>query len=175
MVGQNQNSNMLGQEELFQFFVQHGLCFCTLEHPPVFTVEAMLPYLDGVVRGAICKNLFLCDKRSGRLYLLVAEHSRAVRLADVAKLVGAKELRLASEAALYATLGVRQGCVTPFGLINDKERGVSAVVVDAVLLDERRVDAAVNFHPLVNTATTMLTTADFRKFLDIMGHTVVQF
>ena len=105
----------------------------------------------------------------------MAEHSRAVRLADVAKLVGAKELRLASEAALYATLGVRQGCVTPFGLINDKERGVSAVVVDAVLLDERRVDAAVNFHPLVNTATTMLTTADFRKFLDIMGHTVVQF
>lgn len=164
----------LGKEELFDYLREHGLPFRNVEHPPVFTVEAMLPYLEGVVEGAICKNLFLVDKRSGRLYLLAAEHSRAVRLADVARLVGAKELRLASEAALYAALGVRQGCVTAFALLNDAAHAVSGVLVDAALLDESR-HPAVNFHPLVNTATTSLATSDFCKFLALTGHTVIQF
>jgi Ala-tRNA(Pro) deacylase len=190
-LGQNQNQAVstvaaavvsprrrLGKAELFEFFCQNNLAFRNIDHPEVFTVEAMLPHLEGVVEGAICKNLFLVEKRrgsGGRFFLLAAEHTRTVRLADVAQLVGAKELRFASEEALYATLGVRQGCVTALGLVNDPDpRAVSAIVVDAALLDESRW-TAVNFHPLVNTATTTLSTADFRKFLALTGHTVIQF
>jgi Ala-tRNA(Pro) deacylase len=107
----------------------------------------------------------------------VAQHDRPVRLADVVKLLpGAKELRLASEDKLFNALGVRQGCVTPFGLINDcaEEKLVSAVLVDAALLDPGRY-AAVSFHPLVNTATTTVATGDFLRFLSLTGHVVVEF
>ena len=46
-------------------------------------------------------------------------------------------------------------------------------VVETFLLDQTLADAdIVNFHPLTNTATTALTQADFRRFLDSLGRTL---
>lgn len=53
----------------------------------VFTVEAMMPYLEQIP-GAICKNLFLKDKKK-KLYLLSCVHDVEVKLNDIAKAVGA--------------------------------------------------------------------------------------
>jgi Ala-tRNA(Pro) deacylase len=55
--------------------------------------------------------------------------------------------------------------VTPFGAINDRGGRVT-VVLDAALMDEARL----NFHPLVNTRTTGLASADLVKFLRATGH-----
>jgi Ala-tRNA(Pro) deacylase len=62
-------------------------------------------------------------------------------------------------------LGVTPGSVTPFGLINDREGRVH-VVLDACLAG----DGPVNFHPLVNTATTTIAAADLITFLRATGH-----
>ena len=51
-----------GKSQLFEFFHQNGISYENIEHPEVFTVEAMLPYLTGLT-GAVCKNLFLKDKK----------------------------------------------------------------------------------------------------------------
>jgi len=59
-------------------------------------------------------------------------------------------------------------------LINDAAQAVSGVLIDAALLEEGR-HPAVNFHPLVNTATTTLATAEFRKFLALTGHKIILF
>ena len=60
---------------------------------------------------------------------------------------------------------MRPGSVTVFALINDPEHRVR-LVLDKALLDHEPV----NFHPLVNTATTAISIQglmDFLKALDI--------
>ena len=63
------------------------------------------------------------------------------------------------------TSGVLPGAVTPFGIINDKDRKVK-VVLDRDLMGFDPVNA----HPLVNTMTTALSPQDLVKFLEAEGH-----
>jgi Ala-tRNA(Pro) deacylase len=55
--------------------------------------------------------------------------------------------------------------VTPFALINDRQRRVN-VILDARILAADRV----NCHPLVNTATTTIATGDLMAFIASTGH-----
>jgi Ala-tRNA(Pro) deacylase len=57
--------------------------------------------------------------------------------------------------------------VSPFGLINDRSAGVR-VLIDSTL----RSAARVGFHPNVNTATVVLSFADFQRFLASRGNPV---
>jgi len=163
-------SNHMGKAELFNYFTENGIDYDNVDHPAVFTVEEMMPHLK-TVTGAITKNLFLKDKKKN-LYLLSAKYDRDIKLNDIAKAIGAKELRFADESVMFEKLGVRQGCVTAYALVNDKEKSVKFVV------DKELVDGstdAVNFHPLVNTATTRISSKDFNKFLYLTRHQVIQF
>jgi Ala-tRNA(Pro) deacylase len=55
--------------------------------------------------------------------------------------------------------------VTPFGLINDRQRRVTLV------LDQQMLDAEwVNFHPLHNTASTTLLAAGLLRFVGELGY-----
>jgi Ala-tRNA(Pro) deacylase len=137
-------------------------------HPPVFTVDEALAHWHGI-DATHCKNLFLRNKKGTRHYLVVAEHSREVDLKRVADLVGDDRLSFGSPERLARCLGLTPGSVSPFGLLNDAARDVR-VVVDAGL----RASARVGFHPNVNTATLVLATTDFERFLQSTGH-VVQF
>jgi Ala-tRNA(Pro) deacylase len=62
-------------------------------------------------------------------------------------------------------LGVTPGSVTPFAVINDKDRRVT-VVLDTALM----AHAMLNFHPLVNTGTTTISREGLLKFLQSTGH-----
>ena len=161
--------NKFGKTELFGFFDENGIVYENIDHPEVFTVEAMMPYLTNV-KGAVCKNLFLKDKKKN-LYLLSAVHDKEIKLNDVAKTIGAKELRFADESVMLEKLGVTQGCVTAYALINDADKSVKFIV------DKNIVNGSypsVNFHPLVNTATTAVSCGDFNKFLTLTGHHVIE-
>ena len=53
------------------------------------------------------------------------------------------------------------GAVTPFAAVNDENHEVK------VILDEEMMEnKLLNFHPLVNTATTTITSKDLVKFLE---------
>jgi len=168
--GKPSDTKHFDKQRLFDYFKQNSISYDNIEHPEVFTVEAMLPYLKDVT-GAVCKNLFLKDKKKN-LYLLSAEHTKEVKMNDVAKKIGAKELRFADESLLFEKLGVTQGCVTAYALVNNPEKDVK-FIVDKSLVDGSH--PKVNFHPLVNTATTAITSQDFQKFLKLTGHAVLEF
>ncbi len=75
-------------------------------------------------------------------------------------MIGSARLSFGSAELMAETLGVTPGSVTAFGLINDEDRRVTFV------LDDRLAEAdQVNFHPLVNTATTTISREDFFRFL----------
>jgi Ala-tRNA(Pro) deacylase len=138
------------------------------EHPPVFTVDEALRHWRAI-DAAHCKNLFLRNKKGSRHYLVVAEHSRTVDLRQLAEQVGDDRLSFGSPERLARLLGLTPGSVSPFGLLNDTAHEVR-VVVDAGL----RQAARIGFHPNVNTATLVVATADFERFLESSGN-VVQF
>jgi len=165
------NNVKMGKEELFAYFKGKGIAFKNKDHPEVFTVETMMPYLTDV-RGLVGKNLFLKDKKKN-FYLLAARHDLDVNLAEVGKKVGVKDLRFADEASLYECLGVRQGCVSVYALVNDAATRRVTLLLDSALVADSC--EAVSFHPLVNSATTTLSVGDFKKFLASVGHTIKQF
>ena len=110
------------------------------------------------------------DKK-GKLYLLSALHDKPINLSDLGKKLKlpSGSLRFASEDLLFETLGVRQGCVTAYALINDVDEKKVTFLLDQDVLKFEKV----YFHPLVNTASTGISINDFKKFVSITGHEIV--
>jgi Ala-tRNA(Pro) deacylase len=152
-----------GRAELFALFDELGIASETVEHAPAFTVEDAQG-LRGQMPGGHAKNLLLKDKK-GSLWLVVAREEAAIDLKRLGKALGAKSWSFAKPEVMAERLGVTPGSVSPFGLINDRERALT-VVLDTKLMAQEPL----NFHPLVNTATTTLSGRDFRRFLDATGH-----
>ncbi|KAM4607256.1 prolyl-tRNA synthetase associated domain-containing protein 1 [Polymixia lowei] len=139
-----------------------------VEHPPVFTVEEMMPHLQEV-SGAVTKNLFLKDKKKKSLWLVSTRHDRQVNLNDLAKKLGlgSGNLRFADEAAMLEKLKVGQGCATALALFCDKDQSVK-FVLDSDLVNGGH--ERVYFHPMTNAATMGLKPDDLLKFLKETGH-----
>lgn len=152
------------RDDLFAHFDALGLVHTTYDHPPVFTVEeggdikARMP-------GGHTKNLFLKDK-SGRFFLVCALGSTIVRLNQLHKTLGCARLSFGSPEHMLALLGLTPGSVTAFGLINDRAHNITLVLDEALLASD-----PVNFHPLLNNATTAVSQADFRRFVADWGGT----
>ena len=153
----------LTRRQLLARLDELGIEAVTVEHEPVFTVEQSTE-LRETLPGAHTKTLFL-DDRGGYLVLVSAKDDTKVNLKALSKRLSAGRFSFGKAELLAEVLGVTPGSVTPFALINDRARRVTAVV-DAELLafDE------VNFHPLENTATTRVATRDLIRFIEACGH-----
>ncbi|MFN3805869.1 prolyl-tRNA synthetase associated domain-containing protein [Asticcacaulis sp.] len=150
------------QSTLLQVLNSWGLLPRTTAHEAVFRVGEGEEIKDKLP-GAHTKNLFLKDDK-GQLWLISAEQQTQINLKALPKVIGSGRLSFGSEDRLYQALGVRPGSVTALALINDPDHKVRFI------LDQRLYEAEiVNFHPLINTATTALDQADFRHFLNKLG------
>src|ERR1700722_12684654 len=151
-------------EDLLAYLASLSIETETVEHPPLHTVEDSQA-LRGDIPGGHTKNLFVKDKK-GNLFLLVLGETTVVDLKRVHEKIGAQgRVSFGSADLLEEVWGVRPGAVTPFGAINDKAVRVCVVLDDAMMRHER-----LNFHPLINTRTTGLKSADLVKFLRATGH-----
>jgi Ala-tRNA(Pro) deacylase len=151
-------------DELFAALDRLGIKHPTVSHPPLFTVEQSRG-LRGTIPGGHTKNLFLKDKK-GALYLVTAPEDAAIELKSLHRRLGATgRFSFGSAEQMLEVLGVTPGAVTPFGAINDEAGKVRVVLDEAMMRCER-----LNFHPLVNTRTTGLKSADLVKFLRATGH-----
>lgn len=140
-----------------------GIAAVTHRHPPLFTVEESKA-LRGDLPGGHCKNLFLKDRKD-RYWLVVALEDAAVPLNSFDRVIGSARLSFASGDRLWRVLGVRPGSVTPFALINDRERVVNVVLQKAMLDYD-----PLNYHPLSNDRTTAIAPADLLRFIRACGH-----
>ena len=149
--------------ELFSFLDKLQIKHSTIEHRPLFTVEDGRDLHDKIP-GLHCKNLFLKDKKD-KIWLVVMPGDKRADLGRLEKNLGSPRFSFAKAELLLEVLSLTPGSVTPFGLINDKEKRVSVVLDDEMLKSE-----LVNFHPLNNAASTTLSSLDLVKFIEALGY-----
>ena len=140
-----------------------GITYEKMEHKAVFTVDEAKT-IEGQLKGAGCKNLFLKDKKKN-YYLVVMLEDKRADLKALGKQLGTSNFRFCSEEILMEVLGLTKGSCTPFGIINDTENLVT------VLLDEEFKDKEkLLFHPNRNTATISISYDDLIKFIESENH-----
>jgi Ala-tRNA(Pro) deacylase len=153
---------MRTKDEFLAYLDQIGVAHDTVEHPAVFRVGEGED-VKAAIPGTHTKNLFLKDAKD-RLWLVSAEDHAVIDLKRLHHVIGSARLSFGAAALMEEALGVTPGSVTAFALVNDTARRVT-FVLDRTLAEAQRV----NFHPLVNTATTGVSGADFRRFLAAIG------
>ncbi len=153
--------------ELFDFLDELGIAHHTTEHAATFTVEEGR-HLKESMPGGHTKNLFMRDK-DGTIVLISAWAESQLKLNQLHKQIGTRRLSFASGELMEELLGVSPGSVTAFALLNDTAGRVRFIVDKALMAFDE-----VNFHPLVNTATTRLSSADLRKFVAATDHDLTE-
>jgi Ala-tRNA(Pro) deacylase len=157
---------LTSEKDLLEFLDDHHFPYLYRAHEAVFTcaeAEKKRPHLPGVST----KNLFLCDGKGKLFFLAVTACEKQLDLEALGSHIGARRLRFGSEANLSRLLGVTRGAVTVLGLLNDTERAVE-------LWMDRQVWESTQFlcHPLVNTATLVLSKETLEAFINLTGHTI---
>ena len=107
------------------------------------------------------------DGKGKKHFLVCVPETKYTDFKEIGEQVGAKKLGLASEERLEKYLGVEQGCVSPFGVLNDLEKSV-AVVMDGTLRD----DMIIGVHPNETTASIWLKYGDMKKIIIQNGSTL---
>jgi Ala-tRNA(Pro) deacylase len=157
---------MMTEQEFLAFLTAHGFEIRRTEHPAVFTCEeAEMHRTDA--NAVSTKNLFLCDKKARRFFLVVTACEKTVKLDALASQLGVSHLRFASEDNLMRLLGVTRGSVTMMGLVNDTEQRVE-LWIDAEIWQQELFQS----HPLINTATLVLTKTELERFFALTGHSI---
>ena len=153
------------EAHLLEFLDAQHIPYQRVEHPPVYTceeAERLRPRLPAVST----KNLFLQD-RQRTLYLVVTACEKKLDLKRLGQQLGAAKLHFGSEEKLQVVLGLTRGSVTVLGLINDVGHRVQ-LWVDAEIW--RQDDFLC--HPLVNTATLLLSRSSLERLFEISGHSI---
>lgn len=149
--------------QLFSFLNSVPIHHTTVEHPPLFTV-ADAKERGSDIPGAPTKNLFLKDDNN-TFWLISAHQETTIDLRWLAKNLPAKKLRFAQPELLRNYLEVEPGSVSWFALLNDTNKAVRPIL-DKTLFNYELV----GFHPLVNTATTLVTPEGLLQFAEALGY-----
>jgi Ala-tRNA(Pro) deacylase len=157
---------MMTEQEFLAFLDANGFTYQRMEHPAVFTCEEADAHRPDAP-SVSTKNLFLCDKKARRFFLAVTSCEKTVKLDRLSTQLGVPNLRFASEANLERLLGVTRGAVTMMGLANDVDH-----VVELWIDSEIWPGEFFQSHPLVNTATLVLSKTELERFFTLTGHTV---
>ena len=152
--------------DIYKFLEDHQVEYERHDHPPVYTVEdvdRLVPPLP----AAKTKNLFFCDNKGKRHFLVVVQGHKRVDMKALSNLLGSSKLRFGSPDRLKTYLGVDPGSVTILAVVNDVQKAVEVVVDKALWASD-----AFQFHPLVNTSTLVVSRNHLKRFFNKTGHEV---
>ncbi len=146
-------------EEVLKLLDSKNIKYDIIYHDEVHTIEDMdkLGLLD---KGYICKNLFLRDQKGKNHFVVSCLHSKTINLEQLAQKIGSSKLSFGSEERLDKYLKLKNGYVSPFGVINDDSKTV-IFVFDKDLVGQTRV----GFHPNTNKATVFVSFNDIKKII----------
>lgn len=152
------------KEQVFKELEKMGIEYEVVNHPPAFTTQEADAYIEGK-EGVRSKTMFMSDKKKRNFYLLILDDSKRLDIKKIGKLINEKSLRLGNEENLKSKMNLQFGAVSPFGLLNNKEKDIK-VYVDKEILNEK----IITFHPNENDVTIFIKINDMFKFFDNLNY-----
>ena len=150
--------NFIKKDKLLELLNSKGFFHTIYNHQPLFTVSDSEKF-RGNIDGVHSKNLFLKNKQN-KFFLFSCLENQIFNIKKISKSLSLGNVSFANEEKLFEILGLKAGSVSPFGLLNDKNKFVQ------FFLDKKIYESkTVNFHPMINTSTINLKTSDFIKVL----------
>lgn len=149
---------------VYEFLKKHNIPYTKYDHEAVFTAEEAKTKAAHVP-GRQTKNLFLCDDKKRRFYLVTIPDEKRADLKHLGLFLNEKSLRFAPADKMNDLLGIAPGSVSPLGLINDANHMVK-FYLDSELSQESKI----YIHPNINTATIAILMENFKKILTLTGH-----
>lgn len=152
------------KEQVFKELEKMGIEYEVVNHPPAFTTQEADAYIEGK-EGVRSKTMFMSDKKKRNFYLLILDDSKRLDIKKIGELINEKSLRLGNEENLKSKMNLQFGSVSPFGLLNNKEKDIK-VYVDKEILNEK----IITFHPNENDVTIFIKINDMFKFFDNLNY-----
>lgn len=153
------------KKDIYSFLDSNNIKYESIEHNPVFTMgelmDVELPYPE-----ADAKNLFLTDDKHSSYYLITIRGNKRVDLKEFKKNNNTRRLKFASDEELMNMLGLTQGSVSPFGILNDNNSDVHFFIDRDFFKD----NAMIGIHPNDNTATVFLKARDLVEIVEDHGN-----
>lgn len=140
---------------VYDFLDDLGVEYDRLDHEPAVGADVVQSITEALAPAVACKNLFVTNSKGDEFYLIVMRAEKHFTGRIVAGQIGSTRLSFASPELLERYLGVRPGCVSVLGLINDGGGRVE-LLVDADVYSAEYMRC----HPCVNTSSLRLKTAD---------------
>lgn len=141
------------------------ISYHSVEHVAVYTIDEMKK-INLPDAFCIAKNLFVRDDKKKHFYLISVQEEKPVDLKNLREIIGSWRLSFASENDLQEIMGLEKGSITPFGVLNDKNKSVK------VFIDERYNNRTIAIHPNENTMTVWLKTENLVELLRDHGSSV---
>ncbi len=152
------------KEIVLKFLDDNKIPYEITNHNPVYTMDDMIN--EGLdKKGTLAKNLFIRDQKGKRHFLITAHNDTAVNLKELGEKLGVGKVSFASPERLLKYLGLEPGCVSPMGLINDKDNAVE-LVLDQKLQGCQKMGV----HPNCHDATLWISFASLQKCVKLMGN-----
>ena len=151
-------------KDILKFLSENSIDYKRFDHPPVYTV-ADVHRLTPDLPGAKTKNLFFCDSKSDRHFLVVVPGDGRIDMKALPAVLESGRVRFGSPAQLKNYLGIEPGSVSLLAIVNDPQHAVE-VVIDEILWESK----AFQFHPLINTSTLVISKNGIQRFLSATGH-----
>ena len=170
------------RQKVYGVFDELGIPYEVFDHPPIHSA-AERKSKGIVVDGAICKNLFLCNKERTRYYLFVLPLDKRADLKALQSALGETRLSFGDADMLWELLRITPGSVSLLNIIGAYgETGVAEAAAAAdvpvkpplkFLIDaETLAVPRIGLHPNDNAATIVFSA---ERLPDILGRYGAEF
>ena len=141
-----------------------GIPFQIVEHEPVLTTEQADRFIEGI-EGVLTNTMFFTNKKKRNFYLVIMDDAKRLNMDVFKEIVEEKQIKMASSETLNDKMMLPPGVVSPFGLLNNKDKDIH-VYFDQEIVSEERM----SFHPNTNEKTIFVNTQDLFTFLKELGY-----
>lgn len=141
-----------------------GIPFQIVEHEPVLTTEQADRFIEGI-EGVRTKTMFLTNKKKRNFYLVIIDDAKQLDMDVFKEIVEENRIKMASAEKLNDKMMLLPGTVSPFGLLNNRDKDIQVYFDQEIVSEERMC-----FHPNTNEKTIFINTKDLFTFLKAIGY-----
>lgn len=141
-----------------------GIPFQIVEHEPVLTTEQADRFIEGI-EGVRTKTMFLTNKKKRNFYLVIIDDAKRLDMDVFKEIVEENRIKMASAETLNDKMMLLPGTVSPFGLLNNRDKDIQVYFDQEIVSEERMC-----FHPNTNEKTIFVNTEDLFTFLKVFWY-----